>query len=411
LANVFLFDLRSTFDASDDAIQALHNDFPSSKVIIETVDVTDAENVDRAFAAVATRGSIDILLCFAGVVGCLHAIEITPEQWRRTIDINTTGSFLCAQAAAKQMQHQGTGGSIVFTASISGHRVNFPQPQAAYNVSKAAVIAMKDSLAAEWARYGIRVNSISPGYMDTVLNEGAGLEEARNIWATIQRLPTGLRILICKNAVTSSEPIDLSKRVNQRLPEVIHASKFFRTEGSKFYYRENVFLLPLPSRLTREENVHLDQWLCNSATTDLCKKMSKIVVQVSLPPDRSSLANLILLATHFHNVSSKEAKRTVKLQPSITVPAELETIMPVPSVATELEAHVSEAFWNVFNGSLHDFARGTYKIDWVDEEEMEMNAGVPLLERSVALGRICEELWLAIMSVWAPDSSNLDGLH
>ncbi|KAH0355483.1 NAD(P)-binding protein, partial [Aureobasidium melanogenum] len=415
LANLFLFDLRSTFDTSDEAIEALHNDFPSAKIIIEPVDVTDAENVNRAFTAAAARGSIDILLCFAGVVGCLHAIEMTPEQWRRTIDINTTGSFLCAQAAAQQMQHQGTGGSIVFTASISGHRVNFPQPQAAYNVSKAAVIAMKDSLAAEWARYGIRVNSISPGYMDTVLNEGAGLEEARNIWANtlqpslssfsaFQKLATELQIHICKNAVTSSEPINLSKRVNQRLPEVTHVSKFFYTECSKFYYRENVFLLPLPSRLNREENLHLDQWLCNSATTDLCKKMNKIVVQVSLPPDRSSLVNLILLATHFHHVSSKEARRIIKLQPFITVPAELEPIMPVPAVATELEARVSKAFWNVFDGSLHDFARGTHKIDWVDEEEMEMNAGVPLLERSVALGRICEELWLAIMSVWAPDS-------
>ncbi|KAG9947540.1 NAD(P)-binding protein, partial [Aureobasidium melanogenum] len=189
LANLFLFDLQSTFDTSAEAIDALQNEFPSSKVRIEPVDVTDAENVYRAFAAVAARGSIDILLCFAGVVGCLHAIEMTPEQWRRTIDINTTGSFLCAQAAAKHMQTQGTGGSIVFTASISGHRVNFPQPQVAYNVSKAAVIAMKDSLAAEWARYGIRVNSISPGYMDTVLNEGAGLEEARNIWAS--RNPMG----------------------------------------------------------------------------------------------------------------------------------------------------------------------------------------------------------------------------
>ncbi|KAG9529011.1 hypothetical protein KCU93_g3818, partial [Aureobasidium melanogenum] len=223
-------------------------------------------------------------------------------------------------------------------------------------------------------------------------------------FSAFQRLPTELRILICKNAVTSSEPIDLSKRVNQRPPGVIHASKFFHTEGSKFYYRENVFLLPLPSRLTREENLHLDQWLCNPANTELCQKMSEIVVQVSLPPDRSSLANLILLATHFQDKSSKEARKTLKLQSFITVPAELEPIMPAPPVATEIGSRISEAFWNVFDGSLHDLARGTYKIDWVDEEEMEMNAGVPLLERSVALGRICEELWLAIMSVWASDS-------
>jgi len=189
LANLTLFDLRSTFDSSDEVIEALHTDFPSAKIICSAVDVTDAEAVTRAFDAAAARHSIDILLCFAGVVGCLHAVEMTPEQWRRTLDINTTGSFLCAQAAATHMRKQNTGGSIVFTASISGHRVNFPQPQVAYNVSKAAVIAMKDSLAAEWARYGIRVNSISPGYMDTVLNEGDGLEEARNIWAS--RNPMG----------------------------------------------------------------------------------------------------------------------------------------------------------------------------------------------------------------------------
>lgn len=79
--------------------------------------------------------------------------------------------------------------SILFVASISAHRTNYPQPQASYNASKAALLSLKSSLAAEWARYGIRVNSISPGYMDTVLNEGPGLERARGVWA--QRNPTG----------------------------------------------------------------------------------------------------------------------------------------------------------------------------------------------------------------------------
>lgn len=80
-------------------------------------------------------------------------MEMTAQQWSRTLEVNTTGSFLCAQAAAKHMREQGSGGSIVFTASISAHRVNFPQPQAGYNVSKAAIVALKNSLAAEWARY------------------------------------------------------------------------------------------------------------------------------------------------------------------------------------------------------------------------------------------------------------------
>ena len=82
-----------------------------------------------------------------------------------------------------------TPGSIVFIASISAYRVNFPQPQAAYNASKAALISMTASLAAEWATYGIRVNAISPGYMDTVLNEGSGLADARRVWT--ERNPMG----------------------------------------------------------------------------------------------------------------------------------------------------------------------------------------------------------------------------
>jgi NAD(P)-dependent dehydrogenase (short-subunit alcohol dehydrogenase family) len=117
-------------------------------------------------------------------------MEMTEAQWRKTLDVNTTGSFLCAQAAAKQIASQGTGGSITFTASISGHRVNFPQAQVAYNVSKAAIISLKSSLAAEWAVHGIRVNSISPGYMDTILNAGEGsIAEARSVWAA--RNPMG----------------------------------------------------------------------------------------------------------------------------------------------------------------------------------------------------------------------------
>jgi len=171
--------------------------------------VTDEATVDEAFMVMAeTLSSIDMLICFAGIVGCVDAIDTTPTQWRKTIDVNTTGSFLCAQAAAKRMKGQATGGSIVLTASISAHRVNFPQPQAAYNVSKAAIVAMKSSLAAEWAVHGIRVNSISPGYMDTVLNEGPGLEEARQSWASRNPMGRmgavgeldGMVVLLCSRA-------------------------------------------------------------------------------------------------------------------------------------------------------------------------------------------------------------------
>lgn len=80
------------------------------------------------------------------------------EKFRRLIDINLTGTFLCAQAAGKIMIEQKTGGSIVFIASMSGHIVNYPQQQSCYNASKAGVIQLGKSLAAEWAHHNIRVS-------------------------------------------------------------------------------------------------------------------------------------------------------------------------------------------------------------------------------------------------------------
>lgn len=171
-------------------VEELLKEYPDRKIAFLKVDIADDVALGKAVeTTVQILGSVDILLCFAGVVDCQHAIDITAAQWRRILDINTTGTFLCAQAAAKQMIRQNTGGSITFVASISGHRVNFPQPQSSYNVSKSALLTMKSCLAAEWARYGIRVNSISPGYMDTILNEGDGIAEGRRIWA--ERNPMG----------------------------------------------------------------------------------------------------------------------------------------------------------------------------------------------------------------------------
>lgn len=188
LSKLMIFD--ANISQTKPEIDRLREDFPTATILATVVDVSDDVEVNKAVeATLQTFGSVTILLCFAGVVGCVDAIEATPKQWRRVLDINTSGSFWCAQAVAKQMVKQQSGGSIVFISSISAHRVNFPQPQAAYNVSKAALITLKNCLAAEWARYGIRTNTISPGYMDTVLNEGAGIAEARRIWA--ERNPSG----------------------------------------------------------------------------------------------------------------------------------------------------------------------------------------------------------------------------
>lgn len=215
-AGLALFDINPAH--ADEQIQNLRNDFPDQKIITKKVDVTNPENVNAAVGETAEElGSVDILACFAGVVGCTHALDMSLQEWRRVMDINSTGAFVCAQAAAKQMVKQKTKGSIVLIASISAHHVNYPQPQVAYNVSKASVIHLKDCLAAEWARYGIRVNTISPGYMDTILNEGPGIEKARNAWAArnpmgrmgVPEELTGPVILLISNAGTYINGADL----------------------------------------------------------------------------------------------------------------------------------------------------------------------------------------------------------
>lgn len=106
-------------------------------------------------------------------------------MFRRLIDINLTGSFLVAQACGRHMIRAGTGGSIVLIASMSGSIVNYPQEQCSYNASKAAVIQLGRSLAAEWARHNIRVNSLSPGYMNTDLNRAPALETQKKIWTSM----------------------------------------------------------------------------------------------------------------------------------------------------------------------------------------------------------------------------------
>ncbi|RFU76839.1 short chain dehydrogenase [Trichoderma arundinaceum] len=153
LSGLMMFDLN--VEASREALQALRDEFPEAKIEAREVDVTNEEDVATSVTeTVKLLGSLDMLICLAGIVGCAHALDMPVSQWRRVLDINTTGAFICAQAAAREMVRQGNGGRIIFTASISAHRVNFPQPQAAYNVSKGALLMLKNSLAAEWARTG-----------------------------------------------------------------------------------------------------------------------------------------------------------------------------------------------------------------------------------------------------------------
>ena len=135
------------------------------------VDVLSTESVARAVGdVVEAAGRIDGLVAAAGLSEePTPAEEMGLDVWQRTIGVNLTGVFLTCQQVGRVMLAQGAG-RIVTVASMSGaHIVNVPQQQVAYNASKGGLVAMTKSLAFEWASRGVRVNALSPGYVNTPL--------------------------------------------------------------------------------------------------------------------------------------------------------------------------------------------------------------------------------------------------
>lgn len=125
----------------------------------------------------ADFGRIDVLVTAAGMVGNVEAENYDYARWRRMMDVNLDGSFLAAREVGRHMIANKTRGSIILIVSMTATACPKPQKQAADNASKGAIVMLAKSPATECAPYGIRVNSLSPGYTRTPLI--AGLLEKR----------------------------------------------------------------------------------------------------------------------------------------------------------------------------------------------------------------------------------------
>lgn len=158
----------------------------SPQVTVLEMDVGSEASIDQAFATIDASGdSLDVVVNNAGVSNDGLALTLPTKDFDDLMAINVRGVWLVAVQAARRWQAAGRGGSIINIASIQGERV---MPGITpYSTSKAAVVHMTKSLALEWARHGIRVNAIEPGYIGTEMTDT--MWETDHGRALIKRIP------------------------------------------------------------------------------------------------------------------------------------------------------------------------------------------------------------------------------
>lgn len=146
------------------------------RATVRVADVSDFQAVQAAVSEVAAElGRLDVLVNNAGIETRAPFLEIRPEDWRRQLDVNLSGTFYCTQAAAREMAPRGYG-RIINLSSVAG--LIGPIDLAAYGASKAGVIGLTRAAALDLADYGITVNAIAPGPIETELMLGAWTAEA-----------------------------------------------------------------------------------------------------------------------------------------------------------------------------------------------------------------------------------------
>ncbi|CBF79695.1 hypothetical protein AN7590.2 [Aspergillus nidulans FGSC A4] len=150
-------------------------------------DVGDFKSVEKLVQdVIAEFGQIDAFIANAGRTASAGVLDGSVKDWEEVVQTDLNGTFHCAKAVGPHFKQRGKG-SLVITASMSGHIANYPQEQTSYNVAKAGCIHMARSLANEWRDFA-RVNSISPGYIDTGLSDFVD-KKTQDLWLSM--IPMG----------------------------------------------------------------------------------------------------------------------------------------------------------------------------------------------------------------------------
>lgn len=150
-----------------------------------TLDVSASHSVESAFQLLEAIGPIDVLINNAGIAGVGRLLDLPEDTWDAVLNINLKGAWLVARTAARRMIALSTPGSIINVASVLGTAVQ--KATANYPAAKAALIHLTRSMALEWAKHGIRVNAIAPGYFMSELSGGFLVTESGQ--AMVKRMP------------------------------------------------------------------------------------------------------------------------------------------------------------------------------------------------------------------------------
>lgn len=160
-------------DACEDVARELAEEH-GVRTLALRLDVSAEDEVRAAFGEVeAALGPVDLLINNSGTSWGAPAERMPLDAWRKVMDVNATGTFLCSREMASRLIARGAPGAILNIASVSGLRGSAPEilDAAGYSASKGAVIALTRDLAVKWARHGIRVNALAPGFFRTAMTD------------------------------------------------------------------------------------------------------------------------------------------------------------------------------------------------------------------------------------------------